>query len=147
MPVARFGINPQYQALPGESASLFKRFGKLLVLRDFIANVQVYRIFWNVLNKLPKDVYIMNAQTGDVKFEDVNKDGKINSLDRVRLDFNYTPEIVYGFHHNVQWKGFDLSLLFAGRQGQKLFFIFKREIRKILMLSYLKGEVHLIKLY
>ena len=87
----------------------------------------------------------MNAQTGDVKFEDVNKDGKINSLDRVRLDFNYTTEIVYGFHLNVQWKGFDYRL-FACRQGQKLSFIFKREIRKILMLSYLKGEVHMIKL-
>lgn len=59
---------------------------------------------------------------GDVKFVDMDKDGKITSLDLVRVDLGYTPEIIYGSNVSLSWKGFDISLLFAGQARAKIFF-------------------------
>lgn len=52
---------------------------------------------------------------GDAKYEDVNKDGVIDSKDRVRLDRNLTPEIVFSLNATASYKGFDLSVLFQGQ--------------------------------
>jgi TonB-linked SusC/RagA family outer membrane protein len=62
------------------------------------------------------------ARPGDVKFKDINGDNVINFLDQVRTDLNNTPEIMYGFTLNGQWKGFDLSILFQGQARSKVFF-------------------------
>lgn len=52
---------------------------------------------------------------GDFMYEDVNKDGVIDSKDRIRIDSNAMPEIVYGFNATISYKGFDLSVLFQGQ--------------------------------
>lgn len=52
---------------------------------------------------------------GDAMYEDVNKDGVIDSKDRVRLDRGSTPEIVFGLNATASYKGFDLSVLFQGQ--------------------------------
>jgi TonB-linked SusC/RagA family outer membrane protein len=46
---------------------------------------------------------------GDAYYRDMNKDGVINSDDRVRADLTNTPQIQYGFLFGAQYKGFDLS--------------------------------------
>lgn len=57
------------------------------------------------------------ARPGDIKFEDVNTDGVINSLDAVRMDQTAIPETVFGFGGNLQYAGFDLSILFQGQEN------------------------------
>ncbi|MFC0774201.1 SusC/RagA family TonB-linked outer membrane protein [Terrimonas alba] len=54
---------------------------------------------------------------GDMKFEDVNGDGKINGDDQVRLDKSGTPTFNYGATFDVRYKGFDLNILFQGATG------------------------------
>jgi hypothetical protein len=54
---------------------------------------------------------------GDIIYEDVNKDGEINSRDMVRQDLINIPEIVYGLNFWAGYKGFDLSLLFQGQEN------------------------------
>ncbi len=54
---------------------------------------------------------------GDMKFEDVNGDGKITGDDQVRLDKNITPTFNYGATMEVRYKGFDLNILFQGAAG------------------------------
>ncbi|MFD2526227.1 SusC/RagA family TonB-linked outer membrane protein [Flavihumibacter stibioxidans] len=54
---------------------------------------------------------------GDMKFEDVNGDNKIDADDRVRMDKNATPTFNYGATVDVRYKGFDLSILFQGAAG------------------------------
>jgi TonB-linked SusC/RagA family outer membrane protein len=45
---------------------------------------------------------------GDIKYKDINKDGKITELDMVPIGFPTSPEIVYGFGLSGGYKGFDL---------------------------------------
>jgi len=51
---------------------------------------------------------------GDIKYRDVNGDGKISALDQVPIGFPTTPEIIYGFGLSVGYKGLDASFFFQG---------------------------------
>ncbi|WP_285054437.1 SusC/RagA family TonB-linked outer membrane protein [Pedobacter ginsengisoli] len=51
---------------------------------------------------------------GDIKYRDVNGDGKITVLDQVPIGFPTEPEIVYGFGLSAGFKGFDMSAFFQG---------------------------------
>ncbi|MFC3809071.1 SusC/RagA family TonB-linked outer membrane protein [Lacihabitans lacunae] len=57
---------------------------------------------------------------GDMKFEDVNNDGKINADDRIRLDQNITPTFNFGSTFDFRYKGFDLNILLQGAAGAAL---------------------------
>ncbi|WP_158858362.1 SusC/RagA family TonB-linked outer membrane protein [Lunatibacter salilacus] len=54
---------------------------------------------------------------GDMRFKDVNGDGQITPLDRVRMDRNNIPRFQGGVNMNAQWRNFDLSVLFQGAAG------------------------------
>ena len=66
--------------------------------------------------------HLLNTQPGDIKYEDVNKDGQIDSRDRIRVDQTNVPEVVYSLNASLEYKGFDLSLLFQGQENAKQFF-------------------------
>jgi TonB-linked SusC/RagA family outer membrane protein len=55
---------------------------------------------------------------GDIKYRDVNGDGKISELDKVPIGFPTTPEINYGFGLSVGYKGLDASFFFQGSARQ-----------------------------
>ncbi len=57
---------------------------------------------------------------GDMKFEDVNGDGKINADDQVRIDKSLLPTFNFGATIDLRYKGFDLSILFQGASGAAL---------------------------
>jgi TonB-dependent starch-binding outer membrane protein SusC len=57
---------------------------------------------------------------GDMKFEDVDGDGKITEKDRVRLDKSITPTLNFGATIELRYKGFDLNILFQGATGAAL---------------------------
>ncbi len=57
------------------------------------------------------------AQGGDIIFKDVNNDGVIDGLDRVRDSRNNIPRFIGGFSANFYYKQFDLSWLFQGAAG------------------------------
>lgn len=58
---------------------------------------------------------------GDIKYVDVNGDGKITSLDRVPLGYPTIPEINYGFGLSMGFKGFDFSVFFQGLARESFF--------------------------
>jgi TonB-linked SusC/RagA family outer membrane protein len=51
---------------------------------------------------------------GDIMYEDVNKDGKIDNDDRQWLSGGSIPEVVYGISGGVNFKGIELNFLFQG---------------------------------
>lgn len=59
------------------------------------------------------------ARPGDIRFEDVNKDGVIDANDRIRLENNTIPRFQGGLTINAGYKGFDLNILFQGASGAR----------------------------
>ncbi|MCL4481341.1 MAG: TonB-dependent receptor, partial [Bacteroidetes bacterium] len=55
-------------------------------------------------------------KAGNLKFEDVNKDGKLGFEDKQGLG-NTIPKFMFGLTPSFKYKGFDLSLLFQGIAG------------------------------
>ncbi|WP_028376190.1 SusC/RagA family TonB-linked outer membrane protein [Leeuwenhoekiella sp. MAR_2009_132] len=55
-----------------------------------------------------------NTAPGDIRYEDINGDGTIDDLDRVYIGSSNTPEIIFGFNSNFQYKNFELSFLLQG---------------------------------
>jgi len=60
------------------------------------------------------------TQLGDIKYVDVNGDGKINSKDMVMVNENPTPEIIFGFTLGINYKGFAINSLFQGQADAKV---------------------------
>lgn len=53
-------------------------------------------------------------KAGDIKYKDINKDGKIDDQDQVPIGYPETPEINYGFGFSAGYKGIDFSVFFQG---------------------------------
>lgn len=60
-----------------------------------------------------------NAKPGDVRFVDINNDGEIGPEDRTIIG-NPTPDWVFGFNADAEYKNFFLSLLFTGTIGNEI---------------------------
>lgn len=58
---------------------------------------------------------------GDIKWVDVNKDGKINGSDETALGYPALPQIIYGFSPRLGYRNFDLELLFQGAAQSNIF--------------------------
>lgn len=62
-----------------------------------------------------------DVRGGDIKYVDVNGDGKITSLDMVPIGYPTVPEINFGFGLSMGYKGFDLSVFFEGLARESFF--------------------------
>lgn len=57
---------------------------------------------------------------GDIRFKDLNGDGKIDASDRTIIG-NPNPKFIAGFTNNFSYKGFELSLFFQGSFGNDIY--------------------------
>ena len=55
-----------------------------------------------------------SVMPGDVKYVDINGDGKINSEDEVVIGNPRIPEIMFGYNLTIKYKGLDVSALIQG---------------------------------
>ena len=99
---------PSYQLQEGKPIGGYLVYNSAGVFRD-LAEIDANKIdYSSVTSKLIP---------GDMKFEDVNGDGKINGDDRTRLDKNGTPTFNFGATLDLRYKGFDVNILFQGAAG------------------------------
>jgi len=85
---------------------------------------------------------------GDVKYLDVNRDGKIDAVDVVPIGNPTVPEIVYGFGFSMGYKGFDFSAFFQGLSNESFWinaagtapFVFDSQLLKAYADSYWSEE-------
>lgn len=63
--------------------------------------------------------HVSGARPGDIIFRDVNDDGIIDDLDRIRYDYTEYPRWIFGFNLAAEYKSFDITMLFQGSAGAR----------------------------
>ncbi len=64
------------------------------------------------------------VKPGDIRYQDMNGDGKIDVNDEVAIgDPNQSPRIIYGFSPRVQYKNWSLDVLFQGAARTSLYHV------------------------
>ncbi len=62
------------------------------------------------------------VKPGDIKYKDMNNDGKINNDDLTQIGDPNVPQLIYGITAGVNYKKFNLDLLFQGT-GKRDFYL------------------------
>lgn len=62
----------------------------------------------------------VSQKVGDTKYVDTNGDGTITTADKHNLG-SAQPKFTFGFSNSLNYKGFDLTFLFQGSYGNKIF--------------------------
>lgn len=68
-----------------------------------------------------------DAQPGDIKFVDVNKDGKIDAADRTKIG-NPFPQFTMGWGLSLEYKGFDFSSFIYASVGNDVYRAYERNL-------------------
>ena len=67
------------------------------------------------IDNSPTQNLVSTVKPGDIKYRDVNGDGKIDGSDQVMISpYGTTPRIQYGLGMNVTYKKFDFGVFFNG---------------------------------
>ncbi|MDR2499274.1 MAG: TonB-dependent receptor [Tannerellaceae bacterium] len=76
---------------------------------------------WNEVNAYTKDgnPIIPGAQPGDIRFRDINEDGKIDEEDKTMIGCGW-PKYKAGFTVNLGYKGFDFMITASGAFGMQI---------------------------
>jgi TonB-linked SusC/RagA family outer membrane protein len=61
-----------------------------------------------------------NEAPGDLKYADLNGDGRITDADKTFIG-SPIPDLIYGLSTRVFWRGFDLAASFSGQSGNEVF--------------------------
>lgn len=99
----------------------------------------------------PSQIFSANGiapQGGDIKYRDLNGDGKIDGADQTFIGYPTVPEIVYGFGLSTGYKNFDLSAFFQG-QTHVSFFIDPSRVSPFIQSPdpYIYGNTQLLKAF
>ncbi|MEH6659760.1 TonB-dependent receptor [Leeuwenhoekiella marinoflava] len=80
-----------------------------------------------------------NAQPGDLRFEDVNGDGVVDSDDRTFIGSPH-PDVLLGLNLNFTYKNFDLGMFFNGSFGNDLYNLTKYKTQFFNQAAYNKDS-------
>jgi len=62
----------------------------------------------------PVQTFSSDVRPGDIKYKDINGDGRIDADDEVPLSYSNTPTLQYGFAAELRYKKFTASIFFEG---------------------------------
>lgn len=78
---------------------------------------------WEEINDANRPISVWNGnllQPGDVKYKDINGDGKIDLDDQIPIGYSQFPEANYGISFGGSYKGFELAVLFQGARNASM---------------------------
>jgi hypothetical protein len=105
----------------------------------------------NEAKNSPTQIFSNNGippQGGDIKYRDLNGDGKIDGADETFIGYPTIPEIVYGYGVSAGYKNFDLSAFFQG-QARVSFFIDPSRVSPFIQSPdpYIYGNTQLLQAF
>ena len=99
-------VYPENEAYRSEVGKPLNRYTGLIALGLFEDEADVANS--------PEQTFSPNLKPGDIKYKDLNGDGKIDSNDMMEIGDPTVPQIVYGFGGSFQYKHLDFSIFFQG---------------------------------
>ncbi|MDU1890118.1 MAG: TonB-dependent receptor [Dysgonomonas sp.] len=82
----------------------------------------LFKDFDDIRNSPTQNFDGFQVLPGDIKYKDVNGDGKIDDNDMVAIGATTRPNLIYGLGASAQWNGFDVNVHFQGA-GKSTYFI------------------------
>lgn len=94
----------------------------VLKVGEEVGSFYVYRQLgiYQTDEEVPENLYASGIRAGDVKYEDVNGDGKIDLNDR-QIVGSANPDFSGGFNNTFRYKNFDLSIFTTFSYGNKVY--------------------------
>lgn len=99
----------------------------ITVIGQPLGNLYGYKQVGIIRDQADLDSYphFADSRPGDVKYADVNGDGKLTADDRTIIG-NNQPDFIYGITNSFSVKGFDLSIVAQGVQGGQILNLSRR---------------------
>ena len=112
------GVPWLYQSEPGQPLNSF-----------FVIKTSGIFQSWEDIYDHQKDGKLIqpNAQPGDLRFEDFNGDGKIDTNDRQYVG-SAMPKVTFALSGGFNWKNFYMDIMFQGVAGNKIAYVGKSRI-------------------
>jgi TonB-linked SusC/RagA family outer membrane protein len=95
----------------------------------------VYQSYADILASPVNTINGGGAKPGDLKYKDVDGNGKIDDNDRTSIG-NPTPDFTYGVNLNLKYKGFDLGVDLAGVYGNEVYRVWGTSEQKNSVYNY-----------
>jgi hypothetical protein len=70
---------------------------------------------WKNQEEIDNNVHLSGTMPGDIRYVDINEDGKISGDDKVRDFKSNIPKIQYGISGTIHYKNIGFSFLFQGQ--------------------------------
>ena len=87
-----------------------------------LISLGLFKDYDDIRNSPVQDFDGYKVMPGDIKYKDVNGDGKIDGNYQVAIGATTKPNLIYGFGIAANWKGLDVNLHFQGA-GKSTYFI------------------------
>jgi TonB-linked SusC/RagA family outer membrane protein len=100
----------------------------------------IYQSYADILASPVNTINGGGARPGDLKYRDVDGNGKIDDNDRTSIG-NPTPDLTYGLNATLQYKGFELSVDVAGVYGNEVFRVWGTSEQKNSVYNYPQNYV------
>jgi hypothetical protein len=62
----------------------------------------------------------VDSETGELKYRDLNRDGKVSSTDRTYIG-DPNPDLIFGMTNTFSWRNINLSIFLQGTVGNDIF--------------------------
>ena len=79
-----------------------------------LISLGLFKDYDDIRNSPVQDFDGYKVMPGDIKYKDVNGDGKIDGNDQVAIGATTKPNLIYGFGIAANWKGLDVNRHFQG---------------------------------
>jgi len=82
----------------------------------------LFKDYDDIRNSPVQNFSNFKVMPGDIKYKDVNGDGKIDDNDRVAIGATTKPNLIFGMGASAHWKGLDVNVHFQGA-GKSTYYI------------------------